>query len=118
MIYTIQEGDSLSKIALRFTGDMNRYSEILPLNPDITDADLIIAGTLLNLPDSWKGSKIGVPEKNVGIPVSLAQPSTLMYVAIGIGLAAFAYYYLVVMQAKANPEEIEEVEEEEQEVEE
>jgi len=47
--YTIQPGDSLLGISLRFFGDANMVSEILLLN-GIEDPDMIVAGRTIALP--------------------------------------------------------------------
>ena len=47
--YTIQPGDSLIAISLRFFGDPNMVDEILALN-GIDDPDLIVAGRTIALP--------------------------------------------------------------------
>jgi nucleoid-associated protein YgaU len=47
--YTVQSGDNLSKIAKRFYGNANKYTEIAKAN-GIDDPDKIRAGQDLNLP--------------------------------------------------------------------
>ena len=47
--YTIQEGDSLIAISVRFYGDSSRINDILVLN-GLEDADKIVAGKTLALP--------------------------------------------------------------------
>jgi nucleoid-associated protein YgaU len=49
--YTVQKGDSLSKIAKHFYGDMMRYPEIFEANkPMLTHPDLIYPGQVLRVP--------------------------------------------------------------------
>jgi LysM repeat protein len=49
--YTVQPGDSLSKIAKRFYGDANRYTAIFEANRDkLTDPDKISVGQELTIP--------------------------------------------------------------------
>jgi nucleoid-associated protein YgaU len=51
--YTVQRGDSLSRIARHAYGDANRWHEIFEANRDqIDDPDLIHPGQVLKLPDS------------------------------------------------------------------
>lgn len=51
--YTVQPGDSLSKIAQRFLEKANRYTEIFELNKDVLkNPDVIKPGQVLKLP--WK----------------------------------------------------------------
>ena len=51
MYYTVQQGDSLSKIALKYLGDMKRYPEIFDANPGvIKDPDKIYIGQVLRIP--------------------------------------------------------------------
>jgi LysM repeat protein len=49
--YTVQAGDSLSKIAEKFYGKASEYNKIFEANRDkMTDADHVKAGTTLNIP--------------------------------------------------------------------
>ena len=49
--YTVQSGDSLSKIAKRVYGDANKWHTIFDANRDkITNPDLIHPGQVLTLP--------------------------------------------------------------------
>ncbi|MEO5930529.1 MAG: LysM peptidoglycan-binding domain-containing protein [Candidatus Kapaibacterium sp.] len=49
--YTIQKGDTLSKIAQRYLGDANKYRMIAEENTDtISDPDKINAGATIRLP--------------------------------------------------------------------
>lgn len=49
--YVVQPGDSLSKIAKEFYGDMMRYPEIFEANkPMLSDPDLIYPGQTLRIP--------------------------------------------------------------------
>lgn len=49
--YTVQSGDSLSKIAKQFYGDPNRYSAIFEANqPMLKDPDEIYPGQVLRIP--------------------------------------------------------------------
>jgi nucleoid-associated protein YgaU len=51
--YTVQAGDTLSKIAQRFLEKAGRYTEIFELNKDtLKNPDLIKPGQVLKLP--WK----------------------------------------------------------------
>jgi nucleoid-associated protein YgaU len=50
--YTVEKGDSLSKIAKRVYGKASRWREIYELNKDnIKDPDLIYPGQVLRLPE-------------------------------------------------------------------
>lgn len=51
-LYTVKPGDSLTKIALAYTGDMSRYKEILAVNT-IADPNRIEVGQQIVLPQSW-----------------------------------------------------------------
>jgi len=49
--YTVQSGDTLSKIAKHYYGDANRYSAIFEANkPMLTDPDKIYPGQTLRIP--------------------------------------------------------------------
>lgn len=51
--YTVQPGDSLSRIAQRFYGDMQRYPEIFEANrPMLADPDEIYPGQVLRIPNA------------------------------------------------------------------
>lgn len=55
--YTVQSGDSLSKIAQRFYGDMQRYDEIFEANrPMLKDPDEIYPGQVLRIPNATKAA--------------------------------------------------------------
>ena len=50
-VYTVQSGDSLSKIAKRFYGDSNAYNKIFEANRDqLSDPNKIQPGQQLRLP--------------------------------------------------------------------
>jgi len=49
--YTVQAGDTLSKISKHFYGDANRYTKIFEANRDqLTDPDKIKPGQVLKIP--------------------------------------------------------------------
>jgi nucleoid-associated protein YgaU len=49
--YTVQKGDTLSKIAKHYYGDANKYPEIFDANrPMLTDPDKIYPGQMLRIP--------------------------------------------------------------------
>jgi LysM repeat protein len=49
--YTVQPGDSLSKIAKQYYGDANAYNKIFEANRDkLSDPNKIQAGQVLNIP--------------------------------------------------------------------
>jgi nucleoid-associated protein YgaU len=48
--YTIEDGDSFWKIAQEQLGDGNRYKEILELNPDISENQTLVIGTIIKIP--------------------------------------------------------------------
>jgi LysM repeat protein len=50
-IYTVQSGDTLSKIAKAYLGDSNRYMEIFKANSEtLKNPDMIKVGQKLNIP--------------------------------------------------------------------
>lgn len=57
--YTIQHGDYPVGLAKRFTGDGNRWREILPLNPQLKrhsktgNITNFHPGVVIKVPDSW-----------------------------------------------------------------
>ena len=55
-VYSIKSGDSPSKIAQSYTGDGNRWRELLPLNPDKSNnisKGVIYPGQTLKIPPAW-----------------------------------------------------------------
>jgi LysM repeat protein len=55
--YSVQPGDSLSKIAQRFYGDMKRYPEIFEANrPMLKDPDEIYPGQVLRIPNASRAA--------------------------------------------------------------
>ena len=50
--YTTIKGDTLTQVSTKFYGDGNQYKKILDANPAINDPNVIIAGTVLTIPDS------------------------------------------------------------------
>lgn len=48
--HTVQPGDSLSKIAYKYYGDKNKWA-VLAAENNISDPNLITAGTILTIPD-------------------------------------------------------------------
>jgi len=49
--YTVQAGDSLSKISKQFYGDANKYMKIFEANKDkLTDPNKVNVGTELRIP--------------------------------------------------------------------
>jgi nucleoid-associated protein YgaU len=56
--YTVNKGDTLSKIAKEFYGSANRWHEIFDANRDqISNPDLIKPGQVLKIPTAAKSSK-------------------------------------------------------------
>jgi len=52
-VYTVQKGDSLSKIAKHEYGDANKWRKIFEANKDIIkDPDLIYPGQELKIPSA------------------------------------------------------------------
>lgn len=49
MLYTVQAGDTVSKLAIRFYGDVNRWREIAAANA-LQNPDLIRVGQQLTIP--------------------------------------------------------------------
>jgi LysM repeat protein len=50
--YTVESGDTLSKLAKRFLGDTSRYMDIFNINKDqLKDPDMIKVGQRLKIPN-------------------------------------------------------------------
>lgn len=55
IMYTVQSGDSLGKIAKAYLGDANRYKEIFVANqPMLKDPNLIYPGQVIRIPQDLK----------------------------------------------------------------
>jgi LysM repeat protein len=54
--YTIQSGDTLSLVAKKFLGDVNKWNELLALNPHIKDPNKIKPGDIINIRQSPQSS--------------------------------------------------------------
>lgn len=113
-LYTVQQGDSLSKIALMYYGDAAEYPQLLDLNPQITNPNLIRVGDILNVPDSAGSSSDTSSTTSVDTPKANIN-SQIVTVALLAGLAAVLYKsYMSKPAVAANPEEDEEEPEEEE----
>jgi len=114
MVYIIKGGDTLFKIAQKYTGNGNRYPEVLDLNPQIKNPDFIREGDMLNLPDSWGGGSSNVPatqpEETVSEDSGMSVNTKVMLVAGIAALGAGLYWYMGQQKAAQNPEEDEEEE--------
>lgn len=69
--YTVQSGDNGEKVAFAFTGDKNRWRELLTVNPTLADPKYgiaLYAGKTINLPPSWPS----VPKSATPAPVPVA----------------------------------------------
>jgi hypothetical protein len=78
--YRVQPGDTLGSIAYKFTGNTNRYVELVMANPQlpttvvnrqITFLNNIYPGQLLNIPYDW-GSSTGVAQPTVRVEPRVA----------------------------------------------
>ena len=71
----VQIGDSLPKMAKRLLGDESRWPEIFYLNRDqISDAEIILPGMILRLPEGAKPANPPAPPAYSPVPVPL-QPA-------------------------------------------
>jgi len=122
--YVIQSGDTLFGIAQEYTGSGNRYREILPLNPQITNPNVIIEGNIIELPDDWMseeddetqgtsnlpaiihngGNTITVPTP-VDATTKLTAGVLLALLAVGAGYIVYKKFYAQAITAEGNPEE-------------
>lgn len=67
--YTVQSGDSLSKIAQRTLGDGNRWREIYQLNQDvIKNPNMIYPGQVLKLPGGSAPAQPAAPKPAAPLP--------------------------------------------------
>lgn len=88
--YTVQSGDSLSKIADKIYGDFTQWPVLKKYNPFITSENTIYPGQILEYPspgstgDSPKTSGVVVPE---AIAMETGLKKKLIMVMAGAGLA-------------------------------
>jgi LysM repeat protein len=62
--YTVRQGDTGEKIAAAYTGDKNRWRELLTVNPNLKDPKYGIAlypNKTINIPASWGGGGGAAP---------------------------------------------------------
>jgi LysM repeat protein len=71
--YTIEPGDTLSKIAKAYTKDPQKFKELLALNPHIKNPDKIFPGQKLTLPASWSQA---APATGTGTGATTGTPAT------------------------------------------
>ncbi len=85
MNYTVQPGDSLSKIALKLLGPSGTWQDMLRFNPDISDPNLIYAGQSLYIPDDALVSTAAssAPSSGTAATSSLST-NELLYLAAGL----------------------------------
>lgn len=94
--YTVQSGDTLSKIAEKIYGDMTQWPILQKYNPFITDANQIYPGQILEYPapgttgDAPKtsGAQVAVPSAVPEREMSVGMKTKIMTVgAVLIGVA-------------------------------
>jgi peptidoglycan hydrolase-like protein with peptidoglycan-binding domain len=73
--YLVTAGDSMTKIAQKFTGDGNRWRELAAANPQIKDPNKLFVGQVLTLPASWGAPVAQAPA--TANPTLGAPPGTL-----------------------------------------
>jgi hypothetical protein len=87
MTYTVQPGDTGEKIAANYTGDKNRWRELLTVNPALKDPTYgirLYAGKPINLPSTW-----GAPDLTpTPAPVSAIEEKKGLSTGAVFGLAA------------------------------
>lgn len=70
--YTVQNGDMGQKVAQAFTGDVNRWKELLTVNPSLKDPKYGIAlytGHRINIPANWPATPGHAVTVTIGTPV-------------------------------------------------
>lgn len=92
MQYTIQSGDTLSRIALKFYGDSSRYQAIVAANPQITNPDLIRSGDTIEIPNT---SSIPASNQNDVSDQPISPTSSAVTKYIPYALAALAVGFLM-----------------------
>lgn len=50
MTHTVKSGETLGTIATKYLGDKSRYTQILAVNPQITNPNLIKVGQVITIP--------------------------------------------------------------------
>lgn len=50
MTHTVKSGETLGTIAAKYLGDKSRYTQILAVNPQITNPNLIKVGQVIKIP--------------------------------------------------------------------
>jgi len=73
--YTVQSGDTLSKISIKFAGDNSLVNAIVSTN-NISNADMIFAGESLTIDTDAKGATIVTPTQTEQETASIQQTQT------------------------------------------
>jgi peptidoglycan hydrolase-like protein with peptidoglycan-binding domain len=82
--WVVEPGDSLGRIAERFTGDSARYAELWVENQDrVPDPDVLSVGLELKLPASWSGAAPRVASPAEEAPAAAAADSGMLSVERG-----------------------------------
>jgi LysM repeat protein len=76
MKHTVQSGETLGTIAQKYLGDKSRYTQILAVNPQITNPNLIRVGEVLTIPTSTQSIL------SVGQSAAASTPATLLPVPV------------------------------------
>lgn len=105
MKYTVQPGDSLSKIALKFYGSAGLYDRLLQANPQIENEDLITIGQVIEVPGIGTQDVSTSSSSNVETIVDEEKPEMTKTVLIIFALSAAALGYMVMknMAKKGGP---------------
>jgi hypothetical protein len=89
MTYTVLPGDTGEKIAAKYTGDKNRWRELLTVNPALKDPTYgirLYAGKTINLPPAWAASDLAPAPASA--PVSAIEEKKGLSTGAMVGLAA------------------------------
>lgn len=52
MTHTVKSGETIGTIAAKYLGDKSRYTQILAVNPQITNPNLIKVGQVITIPST------------------------------------------------------------------
>lgn len=87
MTYTVKAGDTLGTIASKLLGSSSRYTEILKLNPQITNPNLIRVGAVLKIPSTISSTPTAMPTSS--LPKLSGNSKYVLIAALMVGAAYF-----------------------------
>lgn len=88
MTHTVKSGETLGTIATKYLGDKSRYTQILAVNPQITNPNLIKVGQVITIPTTTQSivstSQATATPRTALVPVPVTPTPLLQPAADGV----------------------------------